>query len=73
MNANRNASAIVFDTNKAITMNNNRNFSAKTSQGLINGVIDHLKNHVVQTRTVIGVANVHSGAFLYCFQPFVNF
>jgi hypothetical protein len=36
-----------------------------SSQRLVNGVVDNLKNHVMQPGTVIGIADVHSGTFAY--------
>ena len=35
---------------------------AVTGQGLVDGVVDDLENHVVQAGAVIGVADVHSGS-----------
>src|SRR5690606_1890476 len=39
-----------------------------TGQGLVDGVVDHLIDHVVQARAVVGVANVHAGAFAHRVQ-----
>ena len=32
-------------------------------EGLVDGVVDDLENHVVEPGAVIGVADVHSGPF----------
>jgi hypothetical protein len=32
-----------------------------TGEGLVDGVIDDFKNHVVETSAVIGVTDVHAG------------
>ena len=34
-----------------------------TGQCLVNGIIDHLIDHMVQAGTVISVADIHAGAF----------
>jgi hypothetical protein len=35
---------------------------AKTGQGFVDGVVDHLENHVMQPTPVIGITDVHSGS-----------
>ena len=40
------------------------------SQRFVDGVIDHLKHHVVQTCTIVGVTDIHPGAFPYGIQAF---
>ena len=46
---------------------------AVASQGFVNGVIHHLKYHVMQTGAVIGIANVHPRPFAHGIQPFQDF
>ena len=36
---------------------------AVAGQGLVDGVVDDLEDHVVQAASVIGISDVHSGAF----------
>ena len=43
---------------------------AMTGQSFVDGVVDDLENHVVQTGAVIGVTDVHSGSFSDCVEPF---
>ena len=38
-------------------------------QNLVDGVVDDLVDHVVQTRPVVGVADVHAGAFADRVEP----
>ena len=33
-----------------------------TGQRLVNAVVDHLIDHVVQARAIVGVADIHAGA-----------
>ena len=39
-------------------------------QCLIDAVVDHFENHVVQTGTIVRVADVHTGAFAYGIEAF---
>ena len=39
-----------------------------TRQCLVDGVVHHLENHVMQATAVVGVADVHSGAFADCVE-----
>src|SRR3546814_1851733 len=39
-----------------------------TGQSLVNRVVGYFENHVVQTRSVIGVADIHAGPFAHCIQ-----
>ena len=39
---------------------------------MVDGVIDHLIDHMVQARTVVGVADVHAGALANSVQPLEN-
>ena len=43
-----------------------------TRQGLINGVVHHLEDHVVQAGAVIGIADVHAWTFTDRIQAFEN-
>ena len=47
----------------------NRDFRAVARQRLVDGVVDHLVDHVVQARAVVGVADIHAGALADRFQP----
>src|SRR5262249_2363276 len=41
---------------------------AEARQRLVDGVVDDLVHHVVQTRAVIGITDVHAGAFAHGFE-----
>ncbi len=56
----RNASAVVRDGHRLVGMDGDHNPIAVTRQRLIDGVIHHLENHVVQAAAVVGIADVHS-------------
>jgi hypothetical protein len=34
-----------------------------TGQGLVDRVVGNLEHHVVETRSIVGVADIHAGAF----------
>ncbi len=63
MDIHRNSTAVVRDGDGLILVNLDGDVRAVTRQGLVDGVVDDLEHHVVQTGPVIGVADVHSGAF----------
>jgi hypothetical protein len=55
-------------------MDRNVDFIAKARQMLVDGIVQHLENRMMQP-AFIGVADIHSGAFSDCLQPlqFINF
>jgi hypothetical protein len=57
------AAAVVLDGDRAVEVDHHADAIAEPRQCLVNGVVDDLVHHVVQTRAVIGVADVHAGAF----------
>jgi hypothetical protein len=59
----RNSTAVVRHGDGLIRMDGDRNVSAMTGQRFVDRVVDDLKDHVMQTGPVIGVADVHSRAF----------
>ena len=61
----RNAAAVVRDGDGLIGVDRDDDPIAMTGQRLVDGVVDDLENHVVQAGAVIGVADVHSGAFAH--------
>ncbi|CAI8198419.1 MAG: Uncharacterised protein [Alphaproteobacteria bacterium] len=66
----RNATAIIRHRHRAIGIEAHRNLIAMTGQSLINGIIDHLIDHMVQAGAVIRIANIHARALAHRFQPF---
>src|SRR5579859_156243 len=61
----RDTAPIVFDGDRLIFMDDDLYFAAIASKCFVDGVIHHLEDHVVKARAVIGVADVHAGAFAY--------
>ena len=60
MNIHRNSATVVADSDRFIRMDGDDNPVAKPGQGLVDGVVDNLENHVVQAGTVIGITDVHT-------------
>ena len=66
----RNAATVVGDGDGIIRVNGHGYVIAITGEGFVNRVVHHLEDHVVQTRAVGGIADVHAGALAYGFQAF---
>ena len=43
-------------------MDRHRDVAAVSRQGFVNGIVDHLEDHMMQARPIVGVADVHAGA-----------
>ncbi|MNZ53564.1 hypothetical protein D3C78_714440 [compost metagenome] len=56
----RNAAAVVTDGDRFIGVNGDGNFAAEACQRLVDGVVHHFEDHVVQTGAIVRVANVHA-------------
>ena len=67
---NGNTATVVLDGDGLVRMDDDRYFIAMTCQRFVNGVIDHFKNHMVQTGTIVGVTNVHPRALADSIQAF---
>jgi hypothetical protein len=54
---------VVRHRNGLVRVDRDNDAIAKSGEGFVDGVVDSLENHVVKTRAVIGVTDVHSRAF----------
>ena len=70
MHVHGNAAAIVLYRHRLIVVNGNADFVAVSAQGFVDGIVNDFEDHLVQTRSVIGVADVHAGAFLNRLETF---
>ena len=59
MNVHRNSAPVVDDRNRFVGVDRDGNFLAEPGQGFVDGVVDDLENHVMQARTIVGIADVH--------------
>jgi hypothetical protein len=71
MNIRRDPSAVVTHKRRAVFSENNRDFVAVPSQGLIDGIVHHLINKVMQTTGTRGT-DVHARALTHRLQAFKN-
>ena len=60
MNANRNSATIVSNRNRVVAVQNHADRIAITGQSLVNAVVDHFIDHMVQARAIIGIADIHA-------------
>ena len=70
VHANRDAAAIVFDRDRSIGVKLDQHQVAVPRQCFIDRIVRDFENHVVQARTIIGIADIHAGAFAYCIKAF---
>ena len=68
MDAGRDAAAIIFDRDRPIGVQRNVDPVAMPGQRLVNRIVRYLEHHVVQARSVVGVADIHAGAFAHCIK-----
>ena len=70
MDIHRNSTAVIGDGHRLVRVYRDRDVGAMTRQGLVNRVVQHLEHHVMESGAVIGVTDVHSGAFANRVEPF---
>ena len=63
MDVDGDAATVVADRYAGIRVDFYRNGGGVACQRLINSVIHHLIDHVVETRPIVGVTDIHAGAF----------
>ena len=67
-----NATAVVDHCHRAIGIKGHGDAIAKASQSLVDGVVHHLVDHMMQARAVVGVADIHTGALAHRIEPAQN-
>ncbi len=65
----RDAAAIVAHADRAVAIQLDLDLVAPAGQAFVDGVVDHLIDHVMQARPVIGVADIHAGTLAHGVQP----
>ncbi|CAI8229582.1 MAG: Uncharacterised protein [SAR116 cluster bacterium] len=66
---NRNAPAIIGHCDRAIGIEHHLDDIAMTGKRLVNGIINHLIDHMMQARAVIGVADIHARPLAHRIKP----
>jgi len=69
VNIHRDAATVVRDRDGLVRVNRYSDAVAETGQGLVDRIVNDLKDHMMQTRAVIRVTDVHARTFADCFQP----
>ena len=59
---------IVGDRHGFIGVDHNVNLTAMSRQGLVDAVVNEFKDHMVQSRAIVGVADVHPGSLPHSIQ-----
>ena len=72
MGADRYAAAIVGNGHGAVRVDHHPDMVAITRERLVDAVIDHFKDHVVQAGPVIGVADIHPRTLPHSLQSLQN-
>ena len=73
MDIHRYSTAVIGHGDRLIGMDCDGDLRAITGQRFVDGVVDDLEHHVVQTGPVVGVADVHSGPFSDGVETLQNF
>ena len=68
----RNPAPVVADRDAAIGMDLHPHEIGMARQGLVDAVIDDLIDHVMQPAAIVGIADIHAGAFADRFQTLEN-
>src|SRR3546814_2300753 len=65
VDAGGNAAPVVLDRHRTVGVEDDEDAVAMAGQRLVDGVVGNLEHHVVEARSVVGVADVHAGAFAH--------
>ncbi len=68
----RNAAPIVDHRHRTVGVERHGDEVGVARQRLVDGVVHHLVDHVMQARTVVGVADIHAGPLADGIQPLQN-
>src|SRR5262249_50573394 len=68
----RDPPAVVLDGHRAVEVDRHVHAIAEACERLVDGVVDDLVDHVVQTGAVVGVADVHPRALPHGLQALEN-
>jgi hypothetical protein len=64
-----NAAAVVAHGAGAVRIENDGHFLGEACKRLVDGVIDHFVDHVMQARAIVGVADIHARALTDGIEP----
>jgi hypothetical protein len=64
----RDAATIVLDTDRSVGVQGDQHAVAMPRQRLVDCIVAHLEHHVVEARSVVGIADVHARPFADCVE-----
>ena len=64
----RNPAPIIGDADRTISIQHNLNNVTMTCQRFVNRIIDNFINHMMQSRPVIGITDIHAWPFTHRIQ-----
>ena len=59
------AAAVILDRHRTVGVELDQDEIAVPGECFVDGIIRHFEHHVVQARTIVGVANIHAGALAH--------
>jgi hypothetical protein len=68
----RDAAAVVFDRDRTVEMHDHADVAAMAGQMFVDAVVDRLPDQVMQTRSIVDVADVHPRPFADRLEAFEN-
>jgi hypothetical protein len=66
----RDAAAVIHHRGRAVGVERHLNLVAIAGKRLVDGVVDHLIDHVVEARPVVGVADIHAWPLAHRIEAF---
>ena len=65
VHAGRDAAAVVDHGHRAVGVERHQDLVGEAGERLVDGVVDHLVDHVMQAGAVVGVADIHARPFAH--------
>lgn len=72
VNIDRNTAPVIPHGDRSIGIDDDVNAVAMAGKAFVDGVVDDFIDHMVKTRTVIGVADIHTGTLANGIKPLQN-
>jgi hypothetical protein len=72
MDAGRDAAAIILDRHGAVGIERDQDAVAMAGERLVDRIVRDLEHHVVEARTIVGVADIHARPFAHRIEAFQN-
>ena len=73
MHVDRDSAAVILDSDRVVGVNGDLDAIRLAGERFVDGVIDDLVHHVMQSAEVIGIADVHPRTLAYGVESFQDF